>query len=376
MTDFGFIGDDELRHMIERDMVELDVCMEHGLCKSAIVLSGSIIEAILADYYFTFPRSGMTSEQVLRAELGPLINWATEDKLIPKETADLSEVIQGYRNLIHCGREKRKSQRLDLPTARAAVALVDMIVPDIARGYRARKGDTAEELIAKVRRDPTCTSLFTHMIVRMRPAERVRLMRLIPAICIGEGDSMVLDSLRRLHRMVIDEVPGDALASAVSDVYKHIRIDTKEGALIYQSFYSHKINTLPPDQGQAVIDYVLGAFALATSDEVSTLLRWGSIKPEDIAGWFHGLQIENDVNALIAKTVVRRSDAMMLEMDVEGRRKAQEGAKAFLDVLWQVLEFAPEALRLNAIASIAGDSGFSFYRMEWAKYLQEKANEW
>lgn len=47
---FDFISDDNFRNILQRDFEELNKCIEIKASKSVLILSGSIIEAILTDY--------------------------------------------------------------------------------------------------------------------------------------------------------------------------------------------------------------------------------------------------------------------------------------------------------------------------------------
>lgn len=54
MSHLHYISDDVLRQMIERDRRELSGCLQNGLYKSTILLAGSVIEAVLVDYFLAF----------------------------------------------------------------------------------------------------------------------------------------------------------------------------------------------------------------------------------------------------------------------------------------------------------------------------------
>lgn len=113
MSDFNFISDDQLRIVVERDKKELDSCLKNQLCKSTLLLAGSIIETILVDYFLAFGKTGSTPAQILNSDLATLVSWAESDGLISSRTKEISTVIRNYRNLIHPGREYRLKERID-----------------------------------------------------------------------------------------------------------------------------------------------------------------------------------------------------------------------------------------------------------------------
>ena len=112
MADFRFISDEQLRITVERDKKELDACLSQHVNKSALLLAGSIIEAILVDYFLAFPRAGQTAAATLDTNLAKLIEWAEQDGLISPRTKEISTVIRNYRNLIHPGRDIGCRRRL------------------------------------------------------------------------------------------------------------------------------------------------------------------------------------------------------------------------------------------------------------------------
>ena len=158
MLDLRFISDTSIRQLVERDIRELETCCQNDLHKSTLLLAGSIIEAVLVDFYIAFPRPAVPSEKVLQSNLGTLVGWALEDSLVSAQTADLSTVIRNYRNLIHPGREFRLKEKVNRSTANVAKNLVEIVIEEIGENYAKRLGYTAEQAIHKVKVDPTSIS--------------------------------------------------------------------------------------------------------------------------------------------------------------------------------------------------------------------------
>ena len=135
MMDFDFISDEDFRKILKRDFEELSRLVEIKASKSILILSGSIIEAVLSDYFFSFPPNNITQEKVLKMDLYNLIDLARENNIIKKSTKELSTVIKNYRNLIHPGREIRKKETFDNNTAIISYRLLKLLLKEIRTNY-------------------------------------------------------------------------------------------------------------------------------------------------------------------------------------------------------------------------------------------------
>ncbi len=142
-----FIEDQELRKNLEIDMSAANQALLNGEWKAATVLSGSVIEALLlwalSQRRVTEVEAGVKqviAKGVLTKNPGPdLEKWglqpfievAAEVGIISSETAQQARIAQGFRNLIHAGRELRLKQRCDRGTALSGVAAVEHVVRDL-----------------------------------------------------------------------------------------------------------------------------------------------------------------------------------------------------------------------------------------------------
>lgn len=73
---FDFIKNDKFRSILIRDARELSICLSSEAYKSAIVMAGSIVEAILIDYFLHYPPPNLTKDSIEKLTLDQLIQYA------------------------------------------------------------------------------------------------------------------------------------------------------------------------------------------------------------------------------------------------------------------------------------------------------------
>ena len=150
---FDFIADPKFRALLERDFEELEKCVEAKASKSVLILSGSIIEALLIEFFTHNPPGSKTKTQVLKMALNELIDEASNIGLIKPQSKDLSTVVRNYRNLIHPGVEVRKNEDFDFNTAVVAYHLVKMIVNETKESYLQKYGYKGIDIYNKILSD-------------------------------------------------------------------------------------------------------------------------------------------------------------------------------------------------------------------------------
>jgi hypothetical protein len=136
----SFVSDADLRETLRSDIAEVERALIEGEWKSATVMAGSVIEALLLSALNQLPNAKQVGAQLPQNPAkGPLENWdlyhyievAQSLNVIKDETAAQLRLAKDFRNLIHPGRAKRLATKCDRATARAAAAGVDFVIRDL-----------------------------------------------------------------------------------------------------------------------------------------------------------------------------------------------------------------------------------------------------
>jgi hypothetical protein len=175
MVAFDFITQKDLRASLEADFKEMASCLETGCWKAVHVLAGSMIEALLVDYLLA---SNMPAgaQDPLAMTLADLISVCRKERVISQKAADLCNVVKHYRNLIHPGRSVRLNEKIDEPGAKIALSLVEIIVTEISKARSESYGYTAEQIVAKIKRDPSVVAILKHILKSTNELELERLL--------------------------------------------------------------------------------------------------------------------------------------------------------------------------------------------------------
>lgn len=145
-----FITPIDFRDDLRRDITEIDVSLANGEWKSATVLAGSTIEALLLwDLQNRRPepvRKQASTDAIASGALNAppkpnLEDWVLHQYIevsaaiptIEKETAIEARLAKDFRNLIHPGRAQRLAQKCDRGTAHASFAALDHVARDLSR---------------------------------------------------------------------------------------------------------------------------------------------------------------------------------------------------------------------------------------------------
>jgi hypothetical protein len=208
---FDFVADEALRHGLEVDYKELQICADHGAWKAVHVLAGSLLEAVLVEYVGA---KGSAKKDPVTMTLGELIDAGKKAGVVSDKAASLSGALKSYRSLIHPGRALRLGEFADEDGATVAMALVRMIINDVAATQRRRYGLTADQIVNKVARDSTAVAIVQHLLKAAPAPELGRLLlEALPTAYFQEvetefvPDQAVLDRYAVLYRAAFDMAP-------------------------------------------------------------------------------------------------------------------------------------------------------------------------
>jgi hypothetical protein len=174
MSSFDFITDEDFRTSLESDFKEMNSCMQAGAYKSAVVIAGSIVEAVLIDYVIA--ENIIAREDALKLDFGKVLTLCKDKRIISEKSSDLSSVIKGYRNLIHPGRALRLNESVDKDSAEVSRALVNIILAEVEKQKKENYGYTAEQIIAKIKSDSNTPAILSILIKKTNQKELERLM--------------------------------------------------------------------------------------------------------------------------------------------------------------------------------------------------------
>lgn len=173
---FKFVNDETFQKILERDYEEVQKCLETKSSKSVLVLSGSIVEALLSDYFTENLPIGQKYVTILSTTLSALLDFAEEGGIITKSEKNLATVIKDYRNLIHPGREVRKSEQFDFETAQLAFHILNLLIKKIQRKYIEKFTYSSEDILNSLNKDWNYNSIFSTVITKLNNGEKNNLI--------------------------------------------------------------------------------------------------------------------------------------------------------------------------------------------------------
>ena len=127
----------ELRDMLKRDLRENVIALITKNYKTVLIMSGSIIEALLLDKLSFLKISSYTlhngkKKKLLNMTLNDLLYVANNKKIIGEQLYHLAHALRGFRNLIHPGVEQRKlAMKINNTNANLAWDITKKIILEI-----------------------------------------------------------------------------------------------------------------------------------------------------------------------------------------------------------------------------------------------------
>ena len=271
--DFDFITDEKFRTILIRDFEELEKCIENTASKSVLILSGSIIESVLSDYFANFPTPEIKPKKILTMELAELIDLAFENKLISQPTKDLTTVIKNYRNLIHPGREIRKKENFDFDSALVAKSLLKIILKEIKENYIKNVGHKAQDIVSKLENDSISQALFEKIINKLHKTEKIKLYNLLVEYDLGESSyPNKLSNPKKYVSIIKSQVDREVVTKQLFKLIDKIERGKKWEVMVYYHILYDDLNLLDNSNIEFILLYVIHALAESTNN-VSDLER-------------------------------------------------------------------------------------------------------
>jgi len=258
---FDFISDQKFRDILERDFEELNICAKNNCVKSVLILSGSIIEAILADYFINFSTDGVNEKKILSMDLYSLIEKANNANLINQSTKELSTVIKNYRNLIHPGREIRKNESFDKDTGDVAKSVLNIIVKQVRENYLNNIGYTATDLISKLESDELSQPIFEKILSKVHKSEKHKLYNLLVEYDFGPNsfEKDIVDTNKYI-RILKPQIDREVIENLLRKMIKKIETGENWEVLSYYKVLYEEIKYLTPDEIEFIFLYILNTF--------------------------------------------------------------------------------------------------------------------
>lgn len=141
MPTFEFIQIQKLRPILKRDYNEIIKGIKSGCCKSAVILSGSSIEAILYDSLKQNETTALSTSSAPRSKgkvlpleewrLNSLIDTAWNLKLVTKSVTALNHSVKEFRNLVHPTEEIKDNYKIEKEEAENAFTILKTLIRDL-----------------------------------------------------------------------------------------------------------------------------------------------------------------------------------------------------------------------------------------------------
>lgn len=271
--EFDFIAGLRFRNLLSRDYLELQKCLDINATKSVLILSGSILEAAISDFFIQFPVDGKTESFILKAPLSTLIDIAESENIISYKEKNLATVVKDYRNLIHPGKEIRKEEKFNTESATIAAKVLDLILKSIKAVYLSKYGHTAEQVFERIKNDIHYQSVFAQVIVKLNHNEKAKLLRMLVDFDIEEKShwesfSIGNEPIRNEYfdiefvKPLIDQLKPllevNVTKYYLNQLVKEVETGSKIRAYSLYNLFHENISELNNDEQELVVVYMLG----------------------------------------------------------------------------------------------------------------------
>ncbi|MDR6560031.1 MULTISPECIES: hypothetical protein [unclassified Arcicella] len=273
---FEFISDKNFKELLERDFQELETCLSVKATKSVLVLSGSIIEALLIEYFLQFLPTAYTREKIFKLTFQELLDLSEKEILLTPREKNLAWVIKDYRNLIHPGKEIRKDEKFDFESAQISFSLVKIIVNAIRNKYSSSYGYTAKEVIDKLKNDWSFRTVYGKVILKLNNTERINLFHklienefyekkywdcfLLEDIIPQRTSNTNLEYTKPFLLELKPLVSIDLIKENLKQLLKEVETGDSVKAFSLYNLFHEELNFLTKDEIESIVIYIFSMF--------------------------------------------------------------------------------------------------------------------
>jgi len=256
MDDFDFIADQQFKALLIRDFKELENCLTNKANKAVLILSGSIIETVLLEFFTHNLPINKSVSQLLKMDLSDLINEAEGAGLISTKSKDLSIVVKNFRNLIHPGREIRKKESFDNETAIVSFNLVKMILKELKENYVKKYGYKAEDIFNKIIVDRSTYSIYSKLILKLNNHEKNRLTTLLVDYQIANYEDSQSENYNKYIMPLKSQIGNENLLAFCKYLLKEVENGKQHKILAIFDIFGNNLDLLLDDEKDLILTYI------------------------------------------------------------------------------------------------------------------------
>ena len=357
---FDFMSDEDFRASLESDYHELELCVDAGAWKAVHVLAGSIIETILLDYLVATDYPKRSASNLSKMSLFEIIDVCKREGILTNKSADLAHVVREYRNLIHPERLRRLAETADENGAVVAQALVRMVVKEVATRRREVYGDTADQLVKKILRDPSVTSILGHLLKSTNEFEMKRLLSsvlpkqyffLLDPTNRPDGAApsrTILSTLEKCFRLAFEAVSDETKQEVAKKFVRILKEESADVVATYETAFFRAKDLVY--YCQADVQLVKHHFLSSLKESITTSLLKAMegigayLTPEEVEDFFVDPFVKNMVNDDISPEEAKEIFlAEFSKMTSDTQDKVAERLKEWVDTLNDRSEWEPDA---------------------------------
>ena len=224
--------------------------------RTLLILSGSIIEATIIEYFLhNFP-AGKTKAQVLSMSLANLIDEAQSVNLISSKSKELSTVIRNYRNLIHPGLEIRKNENFDQETAIVSYNLVKIVLKELKENYKKKYGYKAEDIFNKIELDNSTYFIYPKLLQKVNNYEQVRLMTMLIDYQIKNYETKSKNSYEKYIEPLKPLIGDEKLLIFCKDLLIKVEKGKSSHILILFKIFGQNLKLSETEEQELILTYI------------------------------------------------------------------------------------------------------------------------